>query len=43
MGSLFGAVAAVLVANIFRGEATAQEAQAAMGTPLGPEGAIKLS
>jgi glycerol uptake facilitator-like aquaporin len=41
LGSLVGSAAAVLVATVFRGAATAQEAQAAMGTPLDPEGAIK--
>jgi aquaporin Z len=34
LGSLVGSVAAVLVATILRGPAGAQEAQAAMGTPL---------
>jgi hypothetical protein len=42
LGSLVGSVAAVLVATVLRGFSTAQEAQAAMGTPLEPE-AIKLS
>jgi hypothetical protein len=40
LGSLVGAVAAVLVAAIFRGASTAQEAQAAMGTPLEQKEAI---
>jgi glycerol uptake facilitator-like aquaporin len=43
LGSLIGAIVAVLAANVFRGEATAQEAEAAMGTPLDPEEAIKVS
>jgi glycerol uptake facilitator-like aquaporin len=42
LGSLVGSVAAVLVATVLRGFSTAQEAQAAMGTPLEPE-AIKLN
>jgi glycerol uptake facilitator-like aquaporin len=40
LGSLVGAVAAVLIAAIFRGASTAQEAQAAMGTPLEEEETI---
>jgi len=43
LGSLVGAIVAVLVAVIFRGAATAQEAEAAMGTPLEPEEAFKVS
>jgi glycerol uptake facilitator-like aquaporin len=34
LGSFFGVVAAVAVARLLRGPAKAQEAQAAMGTPL---------
>jgi glycerol uptake facilitator-like aquaporin len=41
LGSLVGSAAAVLVATVFRGAATAQEAEAAMGTPLEPGKAIK--
>ncbi len=43
LGSLVGSAAAVLVAGIFRGAATAQEAQAALGTPLDRDGTIKAS
>jgi hypothetical protein len=34
VGPLSGAVVAVVVASVLRGPAKAQEAQAAMGTPL---------
>ncbi len=40
LGSLVGSIVAVLVATVLRGAATAQEAQAAMGTPLEPEETI---
>jgi glycerol uptake facilitator-like aquaporin len=43
LGSLIGSVAAVLIAAVFRGAARAQEAQAAMGTPLDVEGTITRS
>ena len=43
LGSLVGAIAAVVVATVLRGAATAQESQAAMGTPLETEQTIKAS
>lgn len=43
LGSLVGAIAAVLVATVFRGAATAQEAQAAIGTPLELDEKIKAT
>jgi aquaporin Z len=40
VGSLIGAVAVVVVATVFRGAATAQEAKAAEGTPLDVDGTV---